>query len=218
MANDYYAVLGVGRGATLKELKIRFRVLARARHPDRFQGAEKAQAESDFQSITEAFNVLSDPQRRRNHDQDLERPSRDRRNDPQQVGRVYLNRGIKAYRVGNFLEAASNFHNASRADRENPQAWHHLALACVEETRWLDRARDAIERAITLVPRKASYHKLAGKIFAKSGMAGRAKQYYNDALQLGGPDASIRHALEALGGGSPRKPEKTRSGLFKKLW
>ena len=65
MSRDHYAVLGTDRNATRDQIRDRFRKLARERHPDRFQGDEREKAELAFQAITEAFNVLSDPDRRR---------------------------------------------------------------------------------------------------------------------------------------------------------
>ncbi|HEY4588113.1 MAG TPA: DnaJ domain-containing protein, partial [Thermoanaerobaculia bacterium] len=67
MARDFYTVLAVPRNATEDQIRQRFRELARTRHPDRFQGGEKARAEKEFQEITQAFNVLVDPERRRRH-------------------------------------------------------------------------------------------------------------------------------------------------------
>ena len=110
MQKDYYAVLSLPRNATGDEIRARFRTLARTRHPDRFRGPEKAAAEVEFQAVTEAFNVLSDPERRRLHDLELLRPAPPGAREAEgrgEVARVYLQRGVKAYRDGNYLEAAA---------------------------------------------------------------------------------------------------------------
>ena len=225
---DFYAVLSLDRRADQKSIKARFRELARERHPDRFHGEEKVRAELDFQNITEAFNVLTDPVRRRQHDLELDRPKESARHDPSKVARVYLNRGIRAYKEGNLPSAADSFSRATQTDPKNPQAWHHLALVCAREERWLPKAQEAITRALELRPRHVPYLKLAGKIYAKSKMTSRAKQYYNEIVKLGGDDPGIRKALEALGG-SPRQEgqsergesssEKSeKAGLFRKIW
>ena len=60
---DYYAVLGVAKTATEKEIKQAFRKLARKHHPDVNPG-DKA-AESRFKELTAANEVLSDPAKRR---------------------------------------------------------------------------------------------------------------------------------------------------------
>lgn len=198
MSTDFFSVLSVSRNANRAQIKERFRELARERHPDLFQGDEKQQAEQDFQEITAAFNVLTDPIRRRQHIRDLDRPQELETQTPEHLLRVYLNRGIRAYRNQNFIEAADNFNRAVHTKPDSAQAWHHLALTSLHNERWLGKAREAIERACGLRPRDASYLKLAGKIYLRSGMTSKAKQYYNRAIQIAGPDPAIRKALALL--------------------
>ena len=64
---DYYATLGVGKGATEKEIKQAFRKLARKHHPDVNPG-DKA-AEAKFKEINEAYEVLGDPAKRKKYDE-----------------------------------------------------------------------------------------------------------------------------------------------------
>ncbi|HTJ39430.1 MAG TPA: DnaJ C-terminal domain-containing protein [Dactylosporangium sp.] len=65
MAADYYEVLGVPRTATAEEIQRAYRTLARRAHPD---VNKEPGAEDRFKQITEAYHVLSDPQRRRQYD------------------------------------------------------------------------------------------------------------------------------------------------------
>ncbi len=66
MAVDYYKVLGVARDAPPEEIRKAFRSLARETHPDANPG--DARAEARFRQVAEAYEVLSDPDRRRRHD------------------------------------------------------------------------------------------------------------------------------------------------------
>lgn len=66
MAKDYYAILGVPRDASGDEIKKAFRRLARETHPDANPG--DAQADARFREIAEAYEVLSDPDKRRRYD------------------------------------------------------------------------------------------------------------------------------------------------------
>lgn len=64
---DYYQVLGVGKNADEAELKRVFRKLARQYHPDANPG--NAGAEARFKEISEAYEVLSDAEKRKQYDQ-----------------------------------------------------------------------------------------------------------------------------------------------------
>jgi curved DNA-binding protein CbpA len=209
MGTDFYAVLGVPRNATTEQIKDRFLQLTRQKHPDRFPGEEKKQAEIAFQEITQAFNVLSNPDRRRGHDVELSRPTAHKA-DPGELTRVYMQRGVKAYKAKNFIEAADNFTRATESDTNNALAWHHLARTCLQQERWLPRAVAAVVRACELEPMKADYHKLAGEIYAKSGDREKALQAYKQAIRWGGDDPDVRAAVEALEG----KKKSRLGGLF----
>lgn len=218
MTRDFYSILSVDRQSKPKEIKQRFRELARERHPDRFQGEEKVEAELHFQDITEAFNVLMDPVRRRQHDLELDQPSQQAVHDPGRVARAYLNRGIRAYKEGQLPSAADSFERATQADPRSYQAWHHLALVCAKEDRWLPKAQQAITRACELRPGHVPYLKLAAKIFLQSKMTPKAKQYYNEVLKLGGADQGLRKAFEALQGPARTEQGPEKSSLFRKIW
>lgn len=66
MPTDYYAVLGVARDADEKEIKAAYRRLARKYHPDVNPGDKSAEAK--FKEISEAYEVLSDPEKRKLYD------------------------------------------------------------------------------------------------------------------------------------------------------
>jgi len=64
---DYYDVLGVGRDASPEEIKKAYRTLAFKYHPDKNKG--NAEAEEKFKEATEAYEVLSDAEKRAQYDQ-----------------------------------------------------------------------------------------------------------------------------------------------------
>ena len=68
MGKDYYSILGVSRNATDEELKKAYRKLALKWHPDRNKDNKK-EAEEKFKEISQAYEVLSDKEKRQVYDQ-----------------------------------------------------------------------------------------------------------------------------------------------------
>src|SRR3954447_21663505 len=72
MAQDHYKVLGVDRKASADEIKKAYRKLARQYHPDRNPGDAKAEAR--FKEISQAHDILGDPDKRKDYDRALANP------------------------------------------------------------------------------------------------------------------------------------------------
>ena len=66
MGKDYYKILGISKNATTDEIKKAYRKLALQYHPDR--GGDK-ESEAKFKETSEAYQILSDPQKRKSYDQ-----------------------------------------------------------------------------------------------------------------------------------------------------
>lgn len=67
---DYYKILGVDKKATEQEIKKAYRALALKYHPDKNTGTEeeKKEAEKKFKEISEAYAILSNPEKRKRYD------------------------------------------------------------------------------------------------------------------------------------------------------
>jgi DnaJ-class molecular chaperone len=71
MANkkDYYDILGLSKTSSADDIKKTYRKLAREHHPDMVAKEDKAGAEKRFKEINEAYQVLSDPEKKKMYDQ-----------------------------------------------------------------------------------------------------------------------------------------------------
>ena len=66
---DFYEILGVPKSASDEDIKKAYRKLAMKHHPDRNQGAAAKAAEEKFKEAKEAYEMLSDAQKRAAYDQ-----------------------------------------------------------------------------------------------------------------------------------------------------
>lgn len=69
---DYYELLEVNKNASEEIIKKVFRILIKKNHPDLFEGKEKQKAEEKVQKLNEAYEVLSDKEKREKYDLELE--------------------------------------------------------------------------------------------------------------------------------------------------
>lgn len=196
MTKDFYVVLGVAQNSTEKQIRQRFLELARERHPDRFQGPEKVRAEEEFQEITQAFNVLTDRDRRRQLDSELSRPSLAQQGTAEEAARVYVSRGLEALREGEVPRAIENLEQATREAPTSAKAWYSLGLACQQRPGGKGRARAAFAKACEYEPMNADYLKEAARAFDSGGMYAEAARLYKEALDWGGEDPEVRAAFQ----------------------
>lgn len=196
MRANYYEVLGVDRTATESQIRDRFRQLARESHPDRYRGPDKADAERKFQLLTEAMNVLTNPQRRKAHDHELSggvsfRPP----TDPREVAKLYVANGVRAYKAGDFPGAIENFDMAVKHNPEDAKAFHYLALSSARVPSMVRQAVQAVETAVQKEPYNPVFLKDAGILCRKVGLFAKAERYFEEALKWDQGNSEIEAAL-----------------------
>ena len=199
MSENYYTILGVPSSATTKQIRERFLQLAREQHPDRYAAEEKEEAEAQFQQVTQAYNVLVDPDRRRQYDQEVaQRPTGADATVSDQAARVYIKRGVEAYKKKNYPQAVEFFDQATQENSQDAQAWYYLARALNHRSAWLSRALAAAAKSCELDSMNATYLKLAGELASQAGMTSRAERYLQNALTFGGEDPDVQLALDQV--------------------
>ncbi|MHB8158785.1 MAG: DnaJ C-terminal domain-containing protein [Desulfocucumaceae bacterium] len=123
---DYYQILGVSRSATEKEIKTAYRKLARKWHPDLHPEKGKAVAEEKIKKINEAYEVLSDSEKRGKYDRLGEswRDGDNFRPPPGTEGYSYqTGAGASPGGFSDFFETffgGGSFRGAPRAPRRGP--------------------------------------------------------------------------------------------------
>jgi len=198
MKINYYEVLGVERSASEQEIRERFRKLARENHPDRHIGDNKADVERKFQALTEAVNVLTNPARRKQHDAELSVGINKGTADLTQVAKVYMAKGVKAFKEGDIRAAYENFDMAVKHNPNDAKAFHYLALAASRIPAYARQAVQAIESAVQREPVNSTYLKDAGLICKRAGLLAKAERYLNEALKWDPTSIEIQSALADL--------------------
>jgi molecular chaperone DnaJ len=153
MARNYYIILGIKPDATEEQIKSAYRRKAKELHPD-YYGEDR----EPFQSVQEAYSVLSDPARRKAHDNDLNRERRIRvtqqrmpayrrhpkveplipEERPVEVEDLSLSRSFLSYRPSFeelFDRLGSNFSGLARPKAEMPENLTVEILLSAEQAR-----------------------------------------------------------------------------------
>ena len=218
MKTNYYEVLGVDRTANEAQIREKFRKLARENHPDRYSGPDKAEAERKFQTLTDAMNVLTNPQRRKQHDAEVfSGASAKSPTDLSQVAKVYLAKGVKAFKENDLRGAYENFDMAVKHNPQDAKAFHYLALTAARMPSMMRQAVQAIESAVQKEPMNPQFLKDAGLICKRAGLVAKAERYLDQALQWDRDNPDIINALSEL---RQNRPDAKEAGkgftLFKK--
>ena len=195
MKVNYYEVLGVERSATEAEIRDRFRRLARENHPDRYRGPDKAEAERKFQTLTEAVNVLTNENRRKQHDSEIASGAPKGVADFAQVAKAYMAKGVKAYKDGDMRAAVENFDMATKHNPQDAKAFHYLALASSKFPSMMRQAVQAIETAVQREPVNVTYLRDAGMLCKRAGLNARAERYFEEALRWDANNLDVQAAL-----------------------
>ena len=204
---SFYEILEVEPLASQDQIKAAFRRLARQRHPDRFQGATRAQAEKDFQAITEAYNVLNDPTQRARYDQTLASKFSQHLSNPRDIARALLAKAVGLAKAGQAAEANEYFAQAVAHDSESAKAHHLYGMFLSRQVGGLEEGLRHLDQAVRLEPNDVKILLDASKAFARAKMLARATRFAQQAAQLSPEDPAIEAWLAQLaqgagGGGS----------------
>lgn len=196
--DDMYEILGVSPEASAEELRAAFRRQARELHPDRYVGEARARAEQRFQRVTEAYNTLSDEERRRRYDSGRGPAAREAQEDPREIARALLARAVQAANSGSTADARLLFRQAVAHDDSSARAHHLYGLFLAKQPEELGEALRLLERAAKLDPMNQRVLVDAARHFARAGMRSRAMRFAAAALELVPDDPALQSLWREL--------------------
>jgi curved DNA-binding protein len=175
---DYYEALGVARTATPEEIKKAYRKLALRWHPDRHAADRRAEATRAFQRISEAYEVLSDPEKRARYDrfgehwkqgQDFAPPSGERTMSREEFERAFGGAGFSDFFASLFGEQVRHDFAGSAAShgRFRHRGADLRAELALGATQALRRGKSAFT-----VPALAPCRRCGGVGFVETGARG----------------------------------------------
>lgn len=204
---SYYEILGVGRTASLEEIKKRYRELARLHHPD--VSRDKAGSAKLFAEITTAYKALSHPDERAVYDADLS--ARERR----------AQAGATRAAAGTYGSAPPTPGRADRSPTPRPSAPNSPGAPPIADTAALVaqaqaafvrgkfvEARALCEQVLRRDRRNAAAYELLGDVCRLQGRTDDAVHMYTMALQFNPRNQTVMQRLERLS----RPPNSAYSG------
>jgi curved DNA-binding protein CbpA len=206
----YYEILGVDPQASADDVRSAFRRLARERHPDRYRPDDRAAAEREFQTITEAYNVLGEPERRARYDQGLANLTRQNLSNPRDVARALVAKAVGLMKLGEHRQAGELLAQAVAHDPQSARARHLYGLFLAQHGGHLDEGLRQLDQAAKLDPVNVRLLLDASRLFALARMFARATRFAQAAAELSPGDPAVElwlrqlHETAARGEGAKR--------------
>lgn len=220
---NYYELLGVSRVANEEEIKKAYFNLARKYHPDRFNAAltDHSLVNEVFNAITTAYRTLSEPDKRKQYDQQLMAPAQETADDLAKKAEIKYRQGKTLYNQGMYEEAIIFLEEAIRLKRAKADYFLLLAMAESKLPAYKKKAEEDFLRAIEMEPWNAEGYVGLGLLYLGEGLKVRARKQLQKALEIDPDHHQARSALEELEKGEKKTGlkglmELDLSKIFKK--
>ena len=197
---NYYELLGVSRVANEEEIKKAYFNLARKYHPDRFNAAlaDHSLVNEVFNAITVAYRTLSEPDKRKQYDQQLMAPSQETPDDLAKKAEIKYRQGRTLYNQGMYEEAIIFLEEAIRLKKAKADYYLLLAMAESKLSAYKKKAEEDFLRAIEMEPWNAEGYVGLGLLYMGEGLKIRARKQLQKALEIDPGHHQARVALEEL--------------------
>jgi curved DNA-binding protein CbpA len=217
---DHYSVLGLTSTATTEEVRDAYYFLARRYHPDRFRAGalEKMmeQIEHYFAQVTEAYNTLSDPEKRKAYEEERTADSapRSETQDTHELARQNYLFARTLIARGRLTDAVTSLENAIELD--DGQAIYYLELGRLQarNPRYRQEAERNLLRCNELDPTKVDGYLVLGQLYARTKREEEAARLFREVLRWEPGHVEAAEKLEELGQKSSSEGGGLR-GLFR---
>ena len=231
MEKNYYQLLGISINASEEEIRKAYYNLAKKFHPDR-KTSDKSDTlgPEEFALITQAFNILKDPKKRKEYDEKLRKelelqkkiklgeakvtkPNSEIGGGQQQLARESYKKGLKELKNRNYVRAYYLFKTATEKDPNQAEYWSYLGYANILNKGKLSESVSWAMKAINMNPFNLDFKLNLAKIYLFTGAKTQARKYLEEIIKM---DPKHKEANELLAEIS-EKNKKTESFISKIL-
>jgi curved DNA-binding protein CbpA len=188
MAN-YYEILGIGKDASVGDVRKAYASIAKERHPDRFSDpVERERAQEFFKDATAAFNALSSERSRREYDAQLAKPIA--RTPEEQAQQAYAE-AQEHMKRSDAVAAAESLRQAAYLAPSEARYQAALGRVLARDPRTAREATHALEEATRLDPANAQAFLDLALVYQSQGLTLRARKAAETAHLLAPADPAI---------------------------
>jgi curved DNA-binding protein CbpA len=213
---NFYQILGVAKTASEEDIKKAYFQLARRFHPDRFErktAAEyKNQIDEVFDSITNAYRVLSNKDKRQAYDSGIATGAQEEFQDSNKKAEIKFRQGKTLFGQDRFDDAISYLEEAVRQRKDKADYYLLLAMAESKIPSYLRKAESDFLKAISLEPWNPEGYVGLGLLYRAEGLQTKAIRQFEKALEVDHEHAKARQELMDMGVGLKKK--KGLEGFF----
>lgn len=195
---DYYEILGVSQNASEEDIKKAFRKFVKQYHPDSIYAKENpSEAEKKFLKIKDAYEILSDKERRIKYENDRSIINSRRLKQQEKANELYL-KGRDEYKNGQFENASKLFRNALKIDSKNSLYCSWLGMSLSKQKDSSHEAKKWCELAVSLNPSNIDYLINLALVYREAGAKALSLKHIQKAIAISPSNKRARFWLDKL--------------------
>jgi curved DNA-binding protein CbpA len=217
---SHYEVLGVAADVEPEAIKNAYFAAAKRFHSDSFSGLElgsaRKVAEELFSKVNEAYSVLSDKEKRAEHDVFLDRKAKGLPTDVAAILRAesVFQKGELFFKAGRWEDAEAQFREAIALNHSEAEFHAYLGMSIFKKSGKADRGLEHVEKALELEPRLRSGVQFGALLHEALGDLDRAKSLLKRAYDK---DPEFKQARDELRRLKTKPAGQAKGGFFSRL-